>query len=218
VGKAKARPSKRKMQRLHYGREWPEVRRTFFNEIEPIVKTLRNPRLKTRTRESLQNYLVMRLVSMTDYYFTNIVRRLVDERKLDASKLFKEKSLQEEVNNAKYTEAQIVATHFNYSNYDDIQKVLSELLRFDFMAKIIELDRIYNFTYIKGGILLHENWDEFRKIFDLRDDIAHEMKDSNLSKEQVLSLADNTMIFLDAASWICHPEFNPKIADRVIRV
>ena len=44
-------------------------------------------------------------------------------------------------------------------------------------------------------------------MFDLRDDIAHEMKDAKLSKTRLLSLADNTMNFLDAASWMCHEKF-----------
>ncbi len=208
------------MKRLHYGREWPRVNQTYENEIKPIVKTLRNPQLKTRTRQSLQNYLVIRLVSMTDYYFTNIVRRLVDEEQRNASNLFKGNSLQEEVQKWKYTVGQMVDTGFNYSNYEDIQKVLLELLGFDFMATVKKPDRKDPYHYVKDtiAIFLHNNRDEFRKMFDLGDDIAHEMKDSNLPRTQALSLADCAMNFLDAASWICHPEFNPKSITTAIRV
>jgi hypothetical protein len=219
VGKNKARVNKRKMKRLHYGDdEWPRVNRTFKTEIKPILRVIRNPRLRARTRESLQNYLVIRLVSMTDYYFTNIVRRLVDERNLDASKVLQKKSLKEEVKKGQHTAGEFLATGYqNYSNCKDVQKVLSKLLDIDFMSTIRELDRTDNYTYVKGAISLDNNWDEFRRMFDLRDDIAHQMEDSKLSTTQVLSLADNTMNFLDAASWICHPEFFNYESNRIVR-
>ena len=196
------------MKRLHGGDdEWQRVNRTFETEIEPIVKTIKNARLTARVRESLGNYLVIRLVSMTDYYFSNRLSRMIDEGKLDASKVMDKKSLDEELNKGHYTAGKLVAMNFNYSNYEDIQKILSKLLDLDFLSTVRELERTEPYKYVEGANSLDNNWDDFRKMFDLRDDIAHEMKDSKLSKTQLLSLADNTMNFLDAASWICHPEF-----------
>jgi hypothetical protein len=218
VGMKKPHPSKRKLSRLHYGAdEWQRVTQTFETEIEPIVKAIKSPRLAGRLKESLQNYLIIRLVSMTDYYFSNIVRRLVDEQKLDAFKVMDKKSLEEEVNRGRYTAGQIVATTFNYANYEHIQTILSGLLDIDFMETVRELDRTDPYKYAKGAISLDNNWEEFRKMFDLRDDIPHEMKDARLSKRRVFSLADNTINFLEAASWICHPEFRNYENNRIIR-
>jgi hypothetical protein len=196
------------MKRFHYGRdEWQRVNRTFKNEIEPIVKTIENPRSIARVRRPLGNYLVIRLVSMTDYYFSNIVRRLVDERNLDTSRIIDKKSLEEVVKKGKYSAGQLVGTNYNYANYDDIQKVFSELIDLDFLGTIRELERTDPYKYVKRAISLDNNWREFKQMFDLRDDIAHEMKDTGLSQRKLVSLADNTMNFLDAASWICHQDF-----------
>jgi hypothetical protein len=208
VGKKKAHVNRHKMKRLHGGDdEWRRVNRTFETEIEPIVNALRNPRLKARVRESLGNYLIIRLVSMTDYYFSNRISRMIDEGKLDASKVMDKKSLEEELKKGQYTAGAFVGTNFNYSNYEDIQKILSRLLDLNFLSTVRELDRTDPYKYVKGAISLESNWDHFREMFDLRDDIAHEMKDAKLSKTRLLSLADNTMNFLDAASWMCHEKF-----------
>jgi hypothetical protein len=131
----------------------------------------------------------------------------VDERNLDASKIMNKESLEEEVKKEQYTAGELVATNFNYSNYDEIQKVLSRLLDLDFLGTARELDRTDPYTYVKGAISLNNNWEQFKEMFDLRDDVTHEMKDVELSRTELLSLADNTMNFLDAASWICHPDF-----------
>jgi hypothetical protein len=94
--------------------------------------------------------------------------------------------------------------------------VLSEVLGFDFMDRVRSLDSSDPYHYLKGATVLHINWDDFRKLFELRDDIAHEMKDSGLTTIQAISLADNAMNFLDAASCICHPNFDPTA--RTVRV
>jgi hypothetical protein len=180
VGKKRVYVNKGKMNRLHGGDdEWQRVNRNFKTEIEPIVKTIKNPRLTARVREPLGNYLVIRLVSMTDYYFSNRLSRMIDEGKLDASKVMDKQSLDEEVNKGKYTAGALVATNFNYSNYDDIQKILSKLLGLNFLSTVRELDRTHPYEYVEGGISLDNNWDDFRVMFDLRDDIAHEIRTRN---------------------------------------
>lgn len=219
--KKKARTSKRKKRRLHYGsNEWQRVTRVFENEIIPIVKTLKsnNNRLTVRARRSLGNYLVIRLVSMTEYYFSNIVRRLVDERNLDASKIMTKKSLKEQLSKGQDTAGELVAMTPNYANYVEIDGVLSKLLDLKFLSTVRELDRTDPYKkYAEGAVPLNNNWKEFKEMFDLRDDIVHEMKDAVLCSTKLLSLADNTMNFLDAASWICHPEFSNYESNRIIR-
>ena len=50
MGKKKAGASKRKMRRLHYGREWPRVSQSFDDEIKPIVNSIKRLRLAPRVR------------------------------------------------------------------------------------------------------------------------------------------------------------------------
>jgi hypothetical protein len=110
VGKPKAHVSMRKKKRLHGDDdEWKRVNRTFKTEIEPIVKAIKSPRLTASVRKSLGNYLIIRLVSMTDYYFSNRVSRMIDEGKLDASRVMNKKSLNEEINKGKHTAGELVA-------------------------------------------------------------------------------------------------------------
>jgi hypothetical protein len=209
MGKKKARFDKRKMRRLHYGPEWPTVNQPFEDEIKPILRALKNSQLKVSVRRSLENYLVIRLVSMIEYFFSNIVRRMVDERKLDVSKFFDEKSLEEKMKEGR-TADQIAVSTFVYANYDQIQYSVSGLLDLDdFFGTGRALDKGDPYKYVIGAILLEKNFEEFKEMFDLRNDIVHGMKDANLSisNRKLSSLADNTMNVLDAASWICHPKF-----------
>jgi hypothetical protein len=70
---------------------------------------------------------------------------------------------------------------------------------------------------VKGAISLEKNFEQFKAIFDLRHEIVHGMKDVNLSIRKFSSLVDNTINSLDAASWICDPEFKNR-GSRVIYV
>lgn len=144
---------------------------------------------------------------MIEYFFSNIVRRMVDERKLDVSKFFDDKSLEEKMKEGR-TADQIAVSTFDYANYDQIQYSVSGLLDLDdFFGTVRALDKGDPYKYVIGAILLEKNFEESKAMFDLGNDIVHGMKDANLSSRKLSSLADNTMNVLDAASWICHPKF-----------
>jgi len=49
---------------------------------------------------------------------------------------------------------------------------------------------------------MNKNWDNFQKLFDIRNDIVHQMADANLSTHQIASIADNALNVMDAASYI----------------
>jgi hypothetical protein len=90
---------------------------------------------------------------------------------------------------------------FDYANYDQIQYSVSGLLDLDdFFGTVRALDKGDPYKYVIGAILLEKNFEEFKAMFDLRNDIVHGMKDANLSNRKLSSLADNTMNVLDAAS------------------
>ena len=49
---------------------------------------------------------------------------------------------------------------------------------------------------------MNENWDNFEKIFYTRNEIVHNMKDVNLSLKEIISLCDNALNVMEAASYI----------------
>ncbi len=204
--KKRAKYDERKMMRRHFRKEWPLVDQSFEKEIKPLLGALKNSDLDTRVRGSLGNYLIIRLVSMMEYFFSNKVAKIVDERDLDASRILDEESLEEQKKQG-HAAGQIVLSTFSYENYDQIQYVFSALLDLDFFGTVRALDSGNPYKYVKGAISLEKNFEEFKAIFDLRHEIVHGMKDANLSIRKFSSLVNNTINVLDAASWICHPEF-----------
>ena len=53
----------------------PPIEETFEYEIRPILEALRDAHLEVGVRQSLGNYLVIRLVTRIENFFSNVARR-----------------------------------------------------------------------------------------------------------------------------------------------
>jgi hypothetical protein len=53
----------------------PPIEETFEYEIRPILEALRDSHLEVGVRQSLGNYLVIRLVTRIENFFRNVARR-----------------------------------------------------------------------------------------------------------------------------------------------
>lgn len=216
VSKKRVRVNRRKMSRLRNDL-WIRYERDFDNEIRPILKMLPDKQMADGIKQSLRNYVIIRLVSLMECFFSNIARRMVDEQKLDVTSLVDHKSLQEVIEKG-LTVGQLVATNFDFTNYSTISKFFSKLLQLDFFKTVQALDKRDRYWFVVGAISLDKNWSEFERMFELRNDIVHAMKNATLSNRAIRSLCDNTMNVMEAAIWICHPDFphyDKELAERM---
>lgn len=161
-----------------------------------------------------KNYVIIRLVSMMEIFFTNQARRIVDEQQLDISDLVDEKSLQEALSKGQ-SKGQLIATNFDFARYSEISRVFSKFLIIDFFGTVKALDARDRYWYVVGAISMDKNWDKFQDMFELRNDIVHEMKNADMKNRDIRSLCDNVMNVIDAAFWIFHSEF-PKYEQALV--
>lgn len=203
------------------GHAWTRAEDFFDGEIKPIVDVLQSEQITKNHEAWLKNYLVIRLVSVMEDFFKTLVRERVDEYKIPLSLLYSGEAkmsirhLDELLSNKKNgtrTIGEIIANESSFANFMEINTLFTKLLKSDkkfgrcgkdFLSGIKQLDW-YNpykkkFSRAKS---LNKNWDNFQKVFDVRNDIVHRMKNAELSIHQIASLSDNALNAMDAASAI----------------
>jgi hypothetical protein len=201
---------------------WRRGKDFFVREIEPIVEVLQSKKLGESHETWLKNYLVIRLVSIMEDFFKTLVKGTVDRYNLQLSLLYEgevsmrlgilDEMLKRRNNKLILTRGQIVANEFNFANYEVINTKFTALLNskekfgelgIDFFSAIKKLEWYDPLEIFKGAKPMNENWDNFEKIFFVTNEIVHHMIDVNLSRDEIISLCDNTLNVMDAASFIC---------------
>jgi hypothetical protein len=49
---------------------------------------------------------------------------------------------------------------------------------------------------------VNKNWHNFERTFEIRNDIVHKMKEANLATPQMVSICDNALNVMEAASFV----------------
>jgi hypothetical protein len=202
------------------GPAWRHGNRLFSEKIRPMVTLLQGGNLNEFQRIELTNFVIIRLVSIMEDFFKALIRRTFDEYDLPLSLVFKgivtiRVGLSDEIfsnkNIGTARKGQIVANEFNFANYEEVNTKFTELLNSnqkfkelgrDFFYAIKKLDWYDPLRIFDGARPMQENWDNFERIFSERNEIVHQMVDANLSLDDIISLCDNTLNMMDAASYI----------------
>ena len=71
-----------------------------------------------------------------------------------------------------------------------------------FFDAIKKLDWYDPYRHYKGTRSLNKNWCNFEHMFDLRNEIVHSMKTTDLSVKEITSLCDNSLNVMDAGDLI----------------
>jgi hypothetical protein len=202
------------------GTPWQHGNHLFDEKIRPLVTLLQNGNLNDNQRTELTNYVIIRLVSIMEDFFRALIKRAFDELDLPLSVIIKGNisirvGLSDEIFSNKNIgtpkKGQILANEFNFAKYEDINKVFTEILNSNLKFKVLGMkffsaikklgwyDPLQIFEVARP---MQENWDNFKNIFFPRNEIVHHMVDANLSIDEILSLCDNTLNMMDAASYI----------------
>ncbi|QUC64386.1 hypothetical protein NsoK4_08145 [Nitrosopumilus sp. K4] len=164
-------------------------------EIDPSIKDLLTKILKTedeKIKSYLKELLIIKLVSMVEIHFRNLMRYWYGAFNYNLPKLFPEdSSLEKKINDIRKIagstaldeknpkilkptknpdwnlEADVVATSFNFQNLDSIGHVFSNLVSLDFFQTVKDLEQITG-----SGTLTH-SWNEIEKLFELRHQVIH---------------------------------------------
>jgi hypothetical protein len=143
----------------------------------------------------LKNYLIIRLVSIMEIYFQNLVVRLVDDYDLPLNNLFKNENVNIPLSIfdkiKKFSKGKIIATNLRFQSRLEINEVFSSLLDYKFIEQIkkqtVKEDPPNPFI---------RNWDKFLEIFDERHLIIHALDSvEKYSKKQMRQIIEAAEMF-----------------------
>ncbi|MDH3277163.1 MAG: hypothetical protein OEL77_02900 [Nitrosopumilus sp.] len=178
-----------------------------FKELLPIIQQLNNANYKNEElKQHLRRYLIIRLVTILEVYFTKWVVRLIDLYKLPYSNMFENPNINipisrlQEIKKDQISEGKIVATSFNMQNISEINHVFSKLVTPNFLERVKE-GKIHREGNKKEKNQFVANWDMFLNIFKIRNDNIHSLhyhvKYSDEELNQIINASQFFIMFVD---------------------
>ncbi len=163
-------------------------------EIKPILSEIKSRKKGDPIRTGLINYLIIRSVSIMEYYLLNECAQFSDKFKDKASELFKsvrfDKSLGDQV-----------ISNYSFSNVEQFDDVFSTLLDINFLEEVKKTsEEYYSYYYLEeehipNTRVLHKNWENFLKIFEMRHEIIHHNKLYNLKYSEIRDFVGQSIQF-----------------------
>jgi len=122
----------------------------------------------------------------------------VDKLSLDVSSLLVRGNIEKLVTDKGTTKGNVIASTYSFVNIDEIDLVFSNLLNLSsFLDYIVKLNVTDQTRFVLDGHPLPIEYKRFRKAYNLRDEIAHGIKDVKFSNTMVIHLWDNLLNMTD---------------------
>jgi len=163
----------------------------FKKHLDPISTAIEKC-TESEVRKILINYFLIHFVSIIENFCKNKVISLIDDNDLDINSLFSRNEMViniETINEIKkkgFTKGRLTAINFNFQNPDDINYVFSRLFSINLFETIFGYVEIKNnkkddeITLMLKDLI--KKWDEFLKLFDIRNQIVHSLKSIDYEK------------------------------------
>jgi len=190
-----ARYSKRKAQARRTDSPYREIKIFKPQEVDPILSDIKNRKKGDPIRKALCNYLIVRTVSIFEFYMLNSAGRIADNDKVSAKKLFTKIRSDIPVGHQ-------IASSFNFADISVVNDVMTKLLGKDFLKAVynqsieyypdyyLEMEHV---TYTRA---LHNNWEKVLKIFDYRNNIVHQNRLYDFKYSEIRNLIGGTLQFI----------------------
>jgi hypothetical protein len=165
-----------------------------------------NPYLK----QTLRKYVIIALFAALEYFFKNEASNLVDKLNLEVSSLLIKGNLEKLVIDKGTTKGNIIASTYSFVNIDEIDFVFSNLLGLSsFLDYVVKLNVTDQTRFVLDGHPLPIEYDKFRKAYNLRNEIAHGIKNVKLSNSMIIQLWDNFLNIIDISISIISSYLKP---------
>jgi hypothetical protein len=205
--------------------EWHIAERFYKREMMPVLNYAFDEGLQGSFNMSLRKYLIISCVSLIEDFLSHLILRVIDQNNMAISTIIGKSNESEAEDTVKkfsgkigktVTKGEYVGSCYNFANPQIINDLFSRLpnldtnlsrLNMDFFEAVKKVDWYKPYKYVKGRRPLYRNWKRFMEMFELRNQIVHNMKEVELSKTILSSNCDNTMNFLEAAIFIADPVF-----------
>jgi len=187
-----------------------KVKGFYSAQIDYLIKMLLDKRVSPYLKQSLRKYIVIALFAAMEYFFKNEASNLVDKLNLDVSSLFIKGNIEKLVTDKGTTKGNIIASTYSFVNIDEIDFLFSNLLNLSsFLDYIVKLNITDQTRFVLDGHPLPIEYDKFRKAYNLRNKIAHDIKDVKLSNSMVIHLWDNLLNIIDISISIISSYLKP---------
>ena len=197
--------------------EWPIAEDFLKNEMKPIIKYIKYNNPDGIIKDALRKYLIISCVSLIEEFLLRLFRRTIDENKIDIS-IF-ETRIRSTFDKKKTTVGEHVSAEHYFGTPEVIDSAFSKLLKsnkyfhalnMSFLETVKKQDWYNPYRFLKKIRTehLYKNWDNFIKMFDVRNNIIHGMPKTKLSDNKTFAFCDNTLSFLEAAIWLCKIDEN----------
>jgi len=174
----------KKIRELNSAPKLGEIINSIYVELDDISQTSllkmidnRPPQLTDSVFNAIDGYSIFRVVAITEQFFRNLIKNLIDNEPDLVNLVIKD--ISNKPNDVTIGEA--VSTTFQYQNPNDINKVMSKLLKIDFfgnMKKHLEIKPDSNAGNVFARDYLLNNWNDLHMIFSVRHQLAHTMNSS----------------------------------------
>lgn len=189
---------------------------SFDTSLSPVIEILASTTNNLELERHLKNYFIIRVVTILEVFFNELVVKLIDEYCLPYKKLFDDDLVQislsrfEEIKTGKITKGKIIASNFNFQKKEDINKVITNLIGIPFFDKIRNLYRIgtENNKFV-------QNWDTFFEIVNDRHKLVHTLshkpKYSVKEMKEIIRAGEELIFLTDAVVFTKIYEISPDI-------
>jgi len=165
------------------------------HEIDPILLEIKKRKKGDFIRKSLCNFIIIRTVSIFEFYMLNEIGRLADKDKKTASEFFKDVRIDVPISHQ-------LASMYNFAHIKDVNMLMSKFIGEDFLKAIftesIEYAPNYSLEreHVKYTKPLHKNWKNVLEIFDYRDNIIHHRKLYDFTWTEIRNIVGGIMQFI----------------------
>lgn len=203
MGKKRLVISRQKLRHRNPKFEYPIIQKIAGSEAATIIDNiLFEPKYSKPFKKMQSNFLIVTLVSAIEYDVRHFVRKFIDENHIDVSRFFKDDIqtfLKKPDLERKVSVGHLFSMTYYFGNPDVINDVLSDLLGVDFFEtiKLLDAEPGMEFSIYRRARRLHTNWANFIRMFEMRNNIVHDLKRYDLKPTQMRSLANNTFMFVE---------------------
>ncbi|MHA7734255.1 hypothetical protein [Nitrosopumilus sp. S6] len=184
--KAKARITDTPFRRIRYFKRI---------EIDPMLSEIKKRRKGDPIRKSLCNFIIIRTISIFEFYMLNEIGRLADKDKTTASEFFKDVRIDVPISHQ-------LASMYNFADIKQVNELMSKFIGEDFLKAIFSESVDYAPDYslevehVKYTTPLHKNWTNVLEIFDYRDELIHHNKMSDFTWTEIRNIVGGIMQFI----------------------
>ncbi|MCA9813259.1 MAG: hypothetical protein KC483_10440 [Nitrosarchaeum sp.] len=185
----------RKLRALIESNIMPRLNFFAEQEIRPILKEIKNQKHGNIVRVTLTNYLLIRTITFFEIYMKTHAYKLAKDHPSRAKNLFYTILVDEPIQDQ-------VVSSFNFSNLGDINTVFTSLHNVDNYLEAIKYESetyggyFYEDPHIKYTKPLDKNWNQFKQIFELRNDIVHSDANLYLKYSEIRDFTGNIIQFI----------------------